>query len=484
MTRRANQALYQALFHRTGHALLGLGLLMSSAWAAAPDTDGDGISDNDEILLGSNPFQPDTGRLPNYVLYWDDMKNSWLDYSPNKSWVQHPNASADEKKLIAADLHSTAVPPVAGNYVIAMEPTRWRYLLLQRKNIKLDAWKTLELEIHGGTTGGQLLQVRSYGSTLLGQPVLKTLNLATYIPGGKVAANQWLHVRIPLADLLDSSGVVSRLDLGTLSGNPTSVYYLNNISLIADPNPAPPLQISVDAGVVTGSLPHALLGVNGAHWMTDLHADPVVAQVKALGAGPIRYPGGSSSDTFHWQSNNLLNLDRSQSWQTTTDDFFQLLSKSGAAGMITTNFGTGSAREAADWASYAYAKDANVPYWEVGNEIYGNWESSWTHDGTAYMVGDATHDGANTYCKAIKMANPKAQVSMIGNLTATEANSFSANSLKASNGCFDYFSVHYYPYGPGTLDYSGLLSIANADIPVISANVRGMVAGNAKLQNE
>lgn len=460
----------------------GFGLNTTDASDAQLDADNDTLSNKDEYLLGSNPLVADTGRLPNYVLYWDDIHNSWQDESPDINWQVHSQASDEEKALIQQDLQSTAVTPYSGQFALAMEPERWRFLNLQHTNIKLDAWQTLNFHIHGGSVGGQTLQVRTLSSTLTGKQEIKRIDLNDYIMGGMIAANEWRSVSIPLTDLLDETATVSYISIGMLSGTPNDVYYLDDIYLAADSNPAPPLQIHVDASQINGKLSAELFGVNGGFWMTDLHDDPVVEQVKALGSSVIRYPGGSSSDEFHWFEQNN-NTDPSKAWQTTTDEYLQLLSKTGASGMITTNFGTGDAQEAADWAVYADSQGANIPYWEIGNEIYGTWETSWTHDGTAYMLGDTTHDGANHYCAAIKSANANAQVGMVGTITPDEANQFGTNALAAADACFDFYSIHYYYMGPGRVDYAGLLSAANADIPAIGNNVRTMLAASPNSQD-
>lgn len=453
------------------------GLNARDASDALLDGDNDTLSNKDEYLHGSNPLVADTGRLPNYVLYWDNIHNSWSDQSPDINWQLHSQASESEQTLIAQDLQSIAVVAYSGQYALAMPPQRWRFLHLQHTNMKLDAWQRLEFQVHGGSAGGQVLQVRTVGSTLTGKQEIKRVNVNDYIVGGTVAANEWRRVSIPLADLLDDTGTVSYLSIGMLSGTPSEVYYLDDIYLAADPNPAPALQINIDAAQVKGELPHALFGVNGGFWMTDLHADPVVAQVNALGSPVIRYPGGSSSDTFHWLTHKN-DTDSSKSWQTTTDEYFQLLNKTGTAGMITANFGSGTAQEAADWASYASSQGAHIPYWEVGNEIYGDWETSWTHDGTAYMQGDSVNDGANAFCAAIKLADPNAKVSMVGTITPDEEDQFGVKALAAADACFDYYSIHYYTIGPGTVDYAGLLSAANADLPAIGSNVRAMLAAS------
>ncbi|MEZ5538145.1 MAG: hypothetical protein R3F02_21260 [Thiolinea sp.] len=451
------------------------GLNPYDAADAHADADNDGISNRDEYFLGSNPHVADNGRLPGYTIYWDGIfNNDWDDLSPNPAWQLHVNASVADQALIAADLKSVAVPPQSGQFSLAMVPERWRYLNLQHTNIKLDAWQSLVFYVHGGDSGGQQLQVRLRGSSLLGRPEMTLLNVDDYIEGGAVAVGAWRKVVVPLADLLDATQTVSQINLGWITGNTApALYHLDNIHLLADPEPAPPLQIEVDAAAVSGALPSTLFGVNGATWMTNIHADPVVERVKALGSGPIRFPGGSTSDIFHWQETNATAPD----WQTTPDEFWQLLQKSGNSGIITTNFGSGDAQEAAAWAQNALDQQADILLWEVGNEVYGSWENSWTHDGSAYMQGDNTRDGANDFCTSIKAVNPQAKVSMTGTIMAGEYSHFSEKALAAADTCFDYYSLHYYAMAPGRVDYSGLLSAANSDLPLIGENIRGMLAG-------
>src|SRR5665213_1150992 len=52
-----------------------------------------------------------------------------------------------------------------------------------------------------------------------------------------------------------------------------------------------------------------------------------------------------------------------------------------ATPLITVNFGTGTPQEAAAWVYYAnVVKGYHVQYWEIGNELMGNWEAvSYTH---------------------------------------------------------------------------------------------------------
>lgn len=447
---------------------------------ANDDPDNDKLSNREERLLGSNPRVADNGRLPHYTLYWDGIDNEWQDFSPDPDWQLHIDASRADQARYALDLQSTAVTPHSGRFSLALHPQRWRYLNLTHENIKVDSWQALEFYVHGGQAGGQQLQVRLNGSKLKNKPALTLVNINDYIEGGQVVAGEWRKVSIPLSDLTDDTQVISFISIGWLHGfDQATLCYLDDIRLVADSQPAPALQIDVDTTQIAGELPATLLGVNGAHWMTNIQDDNVVSHIKQLGSKVIRYPGGSSSDSFHWQDNNTQAPD----WQTTPDEFLQLLQKSGATGMITANFGTGTAQEAQNWAQDALNKEADIGWWEIGNEIYGDWETTWTHDGTAYMQGDATHDGANDFCTAIKAVNPTTKVSMVGTLTADEANHFGSKVIGAANNCFDYYSIHYYARGPGRRNYASLLTAAHADLPVIGDNMRTLFASTPQSQH-
>ncbi|KRT55853.1 hypothetical protein Ga0074115_1262 [endosymbiont of Ridgeia piscesae] len=83
------------------------------------------------------------------------------------------------------------------------------------------------------------------------------------------------------------------------------------------------------------------------------------------------------------------------------------------------------AQEAADWVRYSNGEnDWNIRYWEIGNKIYGDWEQSWTHDGTEYMAGDAGHDGGLGFCREMKTVAPSIQVAFTGQRGLTQEDGF------------------------------------------------------------
>lgn len=139
-------------------------------------------------------------------------------------------------------------------------------------------------------------------------------------------------------------------------------------------------------------------------FLRDLHTSAYV--------GSLRFPGGITADFYDWeraigpQSQRTDNpygpLNGPSPSTVGSDEFGELLDDTGASGVITTNFSTGSAQEAADWVAYmtgrvgssrwadlrarnGHPQPYNVPMWEVGNEEQSA-ANSW-RAGTPVSVG-------------------------------------------------------------------------------------------------
>ncbi|HEY3756332.1 MAG TPA: hypothetical protein VGL42_09310 [Opitutaceae bacterium] len=122
----------------------------------------------------------------------------------------------------------------------------------------------------------------------------------------------------------------------------------------------------------------------------------------------MRFPGGSSSDVYHWQTNLV---DGSTYAGVSFDQFeTQLALPNHIQTMITLNYGDASVSEAQAWVAYSVSKNYNVKYWEVGNECYGNWEND-TH---AHQWDPLTYgQQAVLYINAVKQADPTARVGVV-----------------------------------------------------------------------
>jgi hypothetical protein len=238
-----------------------------------------------------------------------------------------------------------------------------------------------------------------------------------------------------------------------LAGNPIPTNTAASLTAV-------PLTITIDAGNVQRTIPSTLFGSNAAIWSPDLPANAdVVEKVRASGVAALRFPGGSTADTFHWRHYEPEVGGVDTPGTTNTTEVIAFTQAVNAETMITVNFGTGTAEEAADWVRFTNITHTwEVKYWEIGNEIYGDWEVSWTHDSIAYMLGDASHDGANAFCQAMKAVDPTIRVGVVGTNNETAYYSWGPAVLQNSSDCIDFYVVHYYAFGPGYLDYAGLLA--------------------------
>ena len=113
------------------------------------------------------------------------------------------------------------------------------------------------------------------------------------------------------------------------------------------------------------------LGLNTAVYDGNMNNAAAPGLIKAAGIDALRYPGGSYSDIYNWQTN--IAQGGFDAPNTSFTDFMGTAKATGASPIITTNYGTGSPALAAGWVQNAdVTNHDNIQYWEVGNEVYGN----------------------------------------------------------------------------------------------------------------
>ncbi len=196
--------------------------------------------------------------------------------------------------------------------------------------------------------------------------------------------------------------------------------------------------VSVNAGQVIRPVDTQLLGVNVSWWDSNLNTPQTQQMVQAAGLTMFRFPGGSSSDSFHFNSPPSYN------GQGTDGSMASFIASAGGTGLATIDYGSGSPQEAAAFLAYLeapvgsttpigngqeWSDSANawqtvnwqnagywaslrahaplaqddglnflrldhpapfsVAYWEVGNEEYGGWEidhHAAQHDPATYIA--------------------------------------------------------------------------------------------------
>ena len=266
--------------------------------------------------------------------------------------------------------------------------------------------------------------------------------------------------------------------------------------------------VTVNAMAGLGTIPSDAIGLNTAVYDGYMNDTPIPGLLKAAGFDALRFPGGSYSDIYNWQTNTAQG-----GYVAPGNSFssFMTTAKSASAEpVITVNYGTGTPALAAAWVSSALSNSDGVKYWEVGNEVYGNgtyganWEAD-SHCDTSpsggpvtigsepsqtYNCGPATY-AANVaqYISAMHAASPNAKVCAVlttpgfwpdGVTNAqTSPQPWNQTVLTALGSSLQCVIVHYYPGGSSA---AGMLTDPS-DIAGIVAALRSQITQYAGISN-
>jgi endoglucanase len=123
-------------------------------------------------------------------------------------------------------LQETAVVH-SGAKSIRFEPDYWGGLYFHHPGLELSEFQSIELWVHGGTTGGQQVQL-----VLLDDPQeLGSVRLDVAL-GHPIAAGTWQKVSIPLSSLGLSSGTLRDIYLQDVSGGNQARLYVDDFVLV------------------------------------------------------------------------------------------------------------------------------------------------------------------------------------------------------------------------------------------------------------
>jgi hypothetical protein len=269
--------------------------------------------------------------------------------------------------------------------------------------------------------------------------------------------------------------------------------------------------VTVNASDVIRPVETQLLGVNLTWWDSSLNTSQTTSLVQSAGLNFFRFPGGSSSDDFHFNSPASYN------GQGTDQSMASFVSSVNGQAVITLDYGSGSPQEAAamlayfngsttnttpigngpewndstgqwqtvNWQTAGYwaslrasaplavddglnflrldhAAPMNFDYFEVGNEEYGSWEidhHTIEHDPTTYVTFAKQFA---TYASSIA---PNISIGIDAG-SPYEDNNWVANVLQQSavQGFRPGFiSDHNYVQGPGSESDSNLLFDTTSD---------------------
>jgi alpha-N-arabinofuranosidase len=189
----------------------------------------------------------------------------------------------------------------------------------------------------------------------------------------------------------------------------------------------------------------------------------VITATKELNAGIMRFPGGCFADCYHWEDGIGPRDERptklNEHWKGNeennfgTDEFIKFCKNVSCQAMICVNFGSGTPEEAANWVEYCNgsidtvygalrAKNGNpepynVKYWDIGNEMFADWE-----------IGNCTADEfAKKYIQfydAMKEKDNSIKILACGGNGNELSQEWNRTLLNNSDGKIDHISLHCY----------------------------------------
>lgn len=158
---------------------------------------------------------------------------------------------------------------------------------------------------------------------------------------------------------------------------------------------------------------------------------------KDLGITNFRFPGGNSFG-YRWKLGKYDFNDRFD--QTPLSKIDSIIKYCGIVNtqlIIQVNIESGTAQEAADWVQFMNkGAGMRVDYWELGNEVYGNWDKG-------YMSGEEYVETIEQYSKLMKKVDPTIKIG--ADWGGPKYQEFDKTVIKKAADHIDFVSYHWYP---------------------------------------
>ncbi len=129
----------------------------------------------------------------------------------------------------------------------------------------------------------------------------------------------------------------------------------------------------------------------------------------------------------------------------------------GAETMVTVNMGTGTVKMAVEWVKWVknrqnYAREPfDVKYWEMGNEMDGDWELGYTLPDGSKMNAKEYIRRYKLFATAMKKADPAIKVG--GSVASSMELKFIEELIKEKDAPIDFISFHAYPSNNKETDF-------------------------------
>ncbi|MGW1510878.1 cellulose binding domain-containing protein [Streptomyces sp. NPDC002394] len=243
------------------------------------------------------------------------------------------------------------------------------------------------------------------------------------------------------------------------------------------------VSVSVDAALQLATVPATGVGVNIPVYDAAMNAPATPGLLGTAGINTVRYPGGSHSDVYHWQT-GTADDGAYVAPNTGFDAFMGTVRAAGAQPVITANYGSGTPQEAAAWVRYAnVTKGYGIKYWEIGNEVYGNGEygAKWEYDTHGSKSATTYANNVLQYVSAMKAADPSVRIGAVlttpgywpdGIVGPGDTMDWNHTVLSIVGSKIDFAIVHAYPTSTSPAD---LLTKPQAQNPNIAGAVRSLI---------
>lgn len=355
------------------------------------------------------------------VVYDDALENGWVDYG----WA-------------AINYSNTSPVHGGGDSIRVSDPgAAYQALFLHHAAFEPSLYQSLAFWIYPTAAGTNELQVQA---TLNGTP-----QAAVKLSFTAAQVNHWQQINIPLASLgVAGNPGFDGFWIQNQTGGPL-VFYVDDISLTAVPPPNP-VPVAVDAQSVIRQIDNRIFGMNIMMWDPYLSGAATTGLLTAMDTRALRFPGGSDSDDYDWQTDRLVSNGSFQ-WASHAATFARVAEARAAQAYVTVNYGSGTPEQAAAWVAYYNGNASNpatigadsrgrdwktagywaalrgaaplatddgfnflrashpVPfgfrYWEIGNECYGSWEYD-LHGTSGSGLAGSAHDPF-TYAQAFRL---------------------------------------------------------------------------------
>jgi alpha-N-arabinofuranosidase len=413
------------------------------------------------VILLALAAMPTPARA-DQIIFDDALENGWTSYG----WATLNFANTS--------------PTHTGADSISVYATNYGALYLHHTAFTTAAYSNLTFWVYGASPAQLSLKVQAtVNGTAQPEIDLPLLNSGT-----------WQQVTLSMSALGVAGGTMDGFWIQQLSTSPYQ-FYVDDISLTALPVVIPTnVNLSLNATSIVRTVDARHFAVNTAVWDSYFDTPQTLTLLTNLGVQVMRFPGGSTSDDYHWASNTEGT--NTWTWGTSFQNFAHIATNLHAQAIITVNYGTGTASEAAAWvANSNVTNHYGFKYWEVGNENYGTWET----DSNAVPNDPWTYaNRAQAYIAAMKAVDPTIKIGVVA-VTGEDSSVNNMNhavtnpvtlavhygwtpvmlaTLRSLGATPDYVIYHRYAQGPGGEDDASLLQ-SSSTWPNDAADLRAQV---------